>query len=136
MAQDIPPELMALMKGGQGEQNAPRTSPMMTPQPNEGEKMEATAKVSMCQQVLEQTLAEFGSQTEEGMAVIDALKVLGKKFGGSTREKGKELESSQIANLVASLTKQKQQQMQQIAQQQGMPQQQPQGGQPQMQRPM
>lgn len=107
-----------MMKKQGGGQMPPVSSPMSTPQPNEGEKQGAMAQVQMATKILEQTLAAFGSDTEEGMAVLDALRGLGKKFGASS-EKGRDLIPSEIMNMVGSMPQGAQQQMQ------------PQGGAPQ-----
>lgn len=123
------PELMKLMQG-EGGGNAPRTSPMSTPQPNEGEKQGALPSVIMAMKVLENTLSAFGSDTEEGQSVLAALKTLGSKFGEAKREKGGNMISSELANLVSSLPKgsrgnvapPQQPQQPQQGMQQGMPQ--------------
>lgn len=115
MPQDIPPELLKAMGGGQaqppadgapgaGSPNGPVSAPMSTPQPNEGEKQGAMAQVQMATDLLEQTLKAFGSETEEGQAILDALKKLGGKFG-SKKEKARGLIPSEIMNLVSSLPK-------------------------------
>jgi hypothetical protein len=96
---------MKLMQGGgAGAQMPPRTSPMSTPQPNEGEKQGASVQVQMAMDLLEQTLSAFGSESDEGQAVLTALKSLGGKFG-SKREKGRDLIPSEIMNLVSSMPK-------------------------------
>ena len=105
MAENIPPELMKLMQGGgQAGQPSPRTSPMMTPQKNEGEREGAMVQVQMAMRLLEQTLATFGSDSDDRQSVLKALGSLGKKFG-SSREKGGDLIPSEIMNLVSSLPK-------------------------------
>jgi hypothetical protein len=76
---------------------------MSTPQPNEGEKQAAKVKVQQAMDLLEQTLPEFGSESEEGAAVLQVLSSLGKKFGGAERARSKELMPAEIMNLVASL---------------------------------
>lgn len=110
----VPPGLMAQMqKGpppgmvphGQPGQMPPVSAPMSTPQPNEGEKQQASAQVQMAMDILERTLPAFGSESEEGAAVIDVLGKLNKKFGGTQRAKSKEMMPSEIMNLVASLPK-------------------------------
>ena len=103
MAEQIPPELMKLVQGQKGAQQPPRTSPMSTPQQNEGEKQGALPKVVMAMKVLEGTLQALGADTDEGQAVISALKTLGGKFGEKSREKGSDLISSELANLVSGL---------------------------------
>ena len=109
MPDNIPPELMSMMQGGgQGapQQNAnltpPVSSPMSTPQSNEGEKMNAMSQVQMCTKILEQTLAAFGSDTEEGRTVLEVLRKLSTTFGES-KDRGRALIPSEIMNLVSSL---------------------------------
>lgn len=98
---------------------SPVSSPMSTPQPNEGEKQGATVHVQMASTLLEQSLAAFGSTTDEGQAILSALKILGKKFS-STRDKGRDLIPSELMNLMSTMPKSAQ------GGQQGAPQQQPQ----------
>lgn len=86
-------------------QMPPVSAPMSTPQPNEGEKQGAMTQVQMAMDILERTLPAFGSESEEGTAVIDVLGKLGKQFGGAQRAKSKEMMPSEIMNLVASLPK-------------------------------
>lgn len=104
--QPIHPDLMKLMQGGGGDAGAsnsgPVSSPMMTQQPNDGEKQAAEAQVQIAIAILEQTLHPLGSSSDEGRAVLTALKTLGDKFG-SSREKGRELVPSEIMNLMASM---------------------------------
>lgn len=107
MPQDIPPELMSMMQQGGGQQGgspAPVSSPMSTPQPNEGDKGGALAQVQMAIDILEQTLPVFGSDSDEGSAILDTLSKLGKQFG-EKKEKARGLIPSEIMNLVASLPK-------------------------------
>jgi hypothetical protein len=103
MPENIPPELMKLVQGQQGAQQPPRTSPMSMPQQNEGEKQGALPKVIMAMKVLESTLHILGADTDEGQAVLSALKILGSKFGEKSREKGGDMISSELANLVSGL---------------------------------
>lgn len=109
--QDISPELMQTVGGGQGGQMPPVSSPMSTPQPNEGEKQSAMAQVQMVTKVLEQTLAAFGSNSNEGKAVLHALTILAKQFGHSA-DRSKDLIPSEIMNLVSGMPKNQQAQMQ------------------------
>lgn len=132
MAEPVSPELMKMMQDGQRGGLPPRTSPMMTPQPNEGEKQAALPKVVIAMKVLEGTITALGAESDEGQAVLSALKTLGSKFGEAKREKGGNMISSELANLVSSLPKGARGNVvppQQPAQQpQGTPQQMPQGG--------
>lgn len=106
--QQIDPQLMALMQqggagaAGPGAQMPPVSSPMSTPQPAEGDKQGGMVQVQMAMDLLEQTLPMFGSDSEEGKAILSALTGMSKKFS-SNREKGRELIPSEIKNLVASL---------------------------------
>lgn len=101
-ATDISPDMMKLMQGGGTAQNMPPdASPGTQPQQNEGERMQAHAKVQMAMTLLEQSLVAFGSSSEDGRAVLTCLKALS-KFG-SDREKGRDLIPSEIMNLVGSL---------------------------------
>lgn len=109
----IDPKLMEMMQGGGQPPGAPGagetppgpvSAPMSTPQPNEGEKQGAMAQVQMAVDLLEQTLAPFGSESEEGQVILEALKKLGGKFG-SKKEKARGLIPSEIMNLVSSLPK-------------------------------
>lgn len=111
---NVPPELMALMQKGGGNAppgapgagmgGGPVSAPMSTPQPNEGEKHAAMSQVQMAIDLLEQTLAPFGSETDEGQAILAALKTLSSKFGDK-KEKARGLIPSEIMNLVSSLPK-------------------------------
>lgn len=110
MPGEISPQMMDMMRG-KGEQQPPASAPMSTPQDNAGEKQGAMAQVQMATKILEQTLAAFGSTSDEGKAVLDALKGLGKAFGASA-EKGKDLIPSEIMNMVGSMPQSAQAQMQ------------------------
>lgn len=76
---------------------------MSNPQQNSGEKMAATVKVQQAMDLLEMTLLDFGSESEEGAIVLQCLSQLGKKFGGAERARSKELMPAEIMNLVSSL---------------------------------
>jgi len=103
---------MKLMQGGAppggapgaGAAGGPVSAPMTSPQPNEGEKQQAMAQVQMAIDLLEQTLPPFGSETEEGQTVLNALKTLSGKFA-SKKDKARGLIPAEIMNLVASLPK-------------------------------
>ena len=116
----IDPKLMAVMGnkappgGAQGATDGiqglpgggvspPVSSPMSTPQPNEGEKQGAKIKVQQAMDLLEQALPEFGAESEEGGAVLQVLSTLGKKFGGEDRARSKELMPAELMNLMAAM---------------------------------
>ena len=107
----ISPELLKTMQGGNQTAGAgmpppsgPVSAPMSTPQENEGEKMQAKSQVQMAIKLLEQAIAPLGSDSDEGQAVLDAIKKLGGKFG-KDKEKSGSLVPSEIMNLVSSLPK-------------------------------
>ncbi len=94
---------MKMMQGGEAGGNMPPAGTAnVSPQENEGQKMQAGAKVQMAMTLLEQALVAFGSGSEEGQSVIKSLNSLGGKFG-TDREKGRELIPSEIMNLVGDL---------------------------------
>ena len=111
MPGEMTPDLMQMMREKGGGQQPPVSAPMSTPQDNAGDKQGAMAQVQMATKILEQTLAAFGSSSDEGKAVLDALKGLGKAFGASA-EKGKDLIPAEIMNMVGSMPQSAQAQMQ------------------------
>lgn len=80
----------------------PTGSPMATPQPAEGEKQNAMVNVNLAMDLLEQTLPNLGSESEEGQVVVQVLSVLGKKFG-HTKQKSQELIPAELMQLMQSL---------------------------------
>jgi hypothetical protein len=114
----IPPEaLMKLMAGGGGTDSAagpnpmsaaapsneaPGGGPMSTPGPKEGEIQKARVNISMVFQLLEQSLPAFGSQSEEGKSVLQALSTLTKRFG-KDRQKADQLIPAELMQLVQSV---------------------------------
>lgn len=103
--------MMQMMRDKGGEQTPPASSQMSTPQSNEGDKQGAMAQVQMATKILEQTLAAFGSGSDEGKSVLGALTTLNKAFGASS-EKGRDLIPSEIMNMVGSMPQSAQAQMQ------------------------
>ncbi len=114
----LPPEaLMKLMAGGGGASAAPGPNPgtaaapgneppgggpMATPAPKEGEAQQAMVNVSMVFQLLEKSLPAFGSQSDEGKAVLNALKTLNGVFG-KERPKADELIPAQLQQLMQQI---------------------------------
>src|SRR5690348_10673056 len=102
-------KLMELMSksqdAGSGEPSAaesakgPVTSPMSTPQQNEGAKMSATAKIALGLKLLEQALAPFGSESKEGGALMESISKLTKTFGIKMDE-GEKLIPAELKMLV------------------------------------
>ena len=115
MPDQIPPELMQAMQGGGGQPggapagagtppppSGPVSAPMSTPQDNAGEKHAAMSQVQMAVKLLEQTIAPFGSDSDEGKTILDVLKKLSGTFGES-QDKGRALIPSEIMNLVSGM---------------------------------
>ena len=76
----------------------PMGAPMSTPEPKEGEKAAAKINVQMAMELLQQSLPAFGSDTEEGKAIMKIVKEISKSFG--TREaQTKELIPSEIIQM-------------------------------------
>jgi hypothetical protein len=121
----VPPELMQMlsqagggmlgeiptpdMGGSGGEPPVPESvpstaggAPMSTPQPANGDKQSAMVNVSLAMDLLEQTLPNLGSESEEGRAVLSVLSALSKKFG-QQRAKAQGLQPAELQQLMASL---------------------------------
>lgn len=71
-------------------------SPMAQPSPNEGGRQMGMVNVESAMQMLEQAIAELGSNTEEGKAVLEALTKLAKHFN---RPQAAELVPAQVIEL-------------------------------------
>ena len=111
-----PEELLKLMGSGGGapggvaspggagapSPSAPAGGPMCAPQPKEGMAQAAMVNISMVFQLLEQSLPAFGSQSEEGKSILQALSTLTKKFGAS-RQKSDSLVPAELLQLVQSI---------------------------------
>lgn len=116
----VPPDkLTALMAGGGGGGGAkppmspemmnapggnqpPSGGPMSTPQPKEGLQQAAMVKISMTLQMLEQALPAFGSASEQGKAILNALKTLTNTFGKS-RAEGDKMIPAELMELVQGM---------------------------------
>ena len=86
----------------QGAMTAPMSSPMTTPEPQEGNMEQARLNVMMALDMLQAALQEFGMDSEEGMALQKVVGEIASKFGereSSTRE----LMPAEIMNLVQTL---------------------------------
>ena len=68
---------------------------MSKPQGNQGDKQQGMAMVQLAIQVLGQAVSKLGVLTEEGQAVLSALKSLSKKTG----QKGQEAQSLMPAQI-------------------------------------
>lgn len=86
----------------QGAMTAPMSSPMTTPEPQEGNMEQARLNVMMALDMLQSALQEFGMDTEEGMALQKVVGDITREFGereSSTRE----LMPAEIMNLIQTL---------------------------------
>ena len=86
----------------QGAMTAPMSSPMTTPEPQEGNMEQARLNVMMALDMLQAALQEFGMGSEEADALQEAISEITEKFGqreSSTRE----LMPAEIMNLVQTL---------------------------------
>lgn len=102
----VPPEMMKpqapMPEGGSPADGAPAAAPMMTPQEPAGQKEGARVNVLMAVKILERALADFGATTEEGQAVLSAIKGLAKKFG-ATQDKSEELMPAEMGIIQQAL---------------------------------
>ena len=110
------PDFMKLIAGGSGQgtqdpsqmqaanegNSPPVTSPMATPQPQEGTQQAAMVNITMAMDLLEASLAAFGSESEEGQALLGSLQGLSRKFGAS-KKKAESLVPAEIMQLMQML---------------------------------
>jgi len=115
----IDPALLKVIAGGAGQKpgalppspepgtdaGAPTGAPMMTPQPAEGEQMSAMIQISIAMQMIEKSLPAFGAESDEGKAIMESLKKLGRAFGES-EHKAKELVPAELRMLMQTLGQQ------------------------------
>src|SRR5262249_31581152 len=92
------PNPMAAAAGGN---QPPAGGPMTTPQPKDGLIQAAMGNITLTFKMLEQALTAFGAQTEEGKAILSALKTLTSKFG-EDRSKSDQLIPAELQQLVQS----------------------------------
>ena len=85
-----------------GAQTAPMPSPMTTPEPKSGEMEQARLNVMMALDMLQNALMAFGMQSEEGMALQEAVKKITGKFGERESET-RQLMPAEIMNLIQTL---------------------------------
>ncbi len=110
------PKLIALMQGAGGKSapppppaaagappgGAPVGAPMTTPQPPEGEQQAAMVDISMAMDLLEKSMASFGTETPQGQAIHKALGAMVKEFG-EKKEKAKPLVPAELMQLMSGL---------------------------------
>lgn len=113
----VPPDkLMELMRQGQGPAAAepgpgaapvdaetpPLSSPMSTPEPKMGSKEGAMVNLSMALDLIEQSLPALGSESEEGLQALAAIRTLSKMLG-PRKNKTNELQQSEILQMLQTL---------------------------------
>lgn len=80
-------------------EDAPVTSPMTTPNEDDGTKQEAIITVNIASKLLESTMLAFGTETAEAKAVMGALESLTKTFG-ETRDSSERLIPAELKVLM------------------------------------
>lgn len=75
----------------------PQGSPMAQPTPNDGERQMGMVQAETAMQMLEQAIPLLRSNTPEGSAAVDALKLLSKALGA--RQQSQQLVPAQIAEM-------------------------------------
>ena len=111
-------KLMELMKGNQSAgaplpapppganmsdaEVPPMGSPMSTPETKLGSKEAARINLGMAQDLLEQSLPAFGSDTDEGKAALSAISAINKVLG-PRKNKTNELQQSEILQMLQTL---------------------------------
>ena len=113
----VPPDkLMELMRQGQGTAGAepapgsapvdaetpPLSSPMSTPEPKMGSKEGAMVNLSMALDLIEQSLPALGSESEEGVQALAAIRTLSRMLG-PRKNKTNELQQSEILQMLQTL---------------------------------
>jgi len=80
----------------------PMASPMSTPEPKAGNKEGARINVQMAMDLLQQSLPAFGSDSEEGKAILEIMKKLGSAFGAREAQT-RELVPAEILQMISTL---------------------------------
>ena len=88
--------------GAPDAETPPMGAPMSTPEPKMGSKEASMINLGMAQDLLEQALANIGSNTEEGKAVLSAISTLNRVLG-PRKNKTNELQQSEILQMLQSL---------------------------------
>lgn len=88
------------------EGTAPMAGPMLTPEPKTGEREMAIANLSIALQLIQNSLAELGSDTKEAKDAIRAVKIL-EQITGTNKEAG-DLQRAEILRLMESLSPEQQ----------------------------
>src|ERR1700760_3105241 len=77
----VPPAPGGAPGGGPPPGAAPAAGPMSTPQQPKGDQAGANVDALMAQKILEKARVAFGSQSDEGAAILKAISALAKAFG-------------------------------------------------------
>ena len=80
----------------------PMAAPMSTPEPKMGNREGAMINLSMAMDLIEQALPALGSASPEGQKALSVLRSLSGLLG-SKKEKTKELETTQIMQMLQNL---------------------------------
>lgn len=80
----------------------PMASPMTTPEPKSGNKEGARINVQMAMDLLQQSLPAFGSDSEEGKAILEIMKKMGSTFG-MREAQTRELVPAEILQMIQTL---------------------------------
>jgi len=88
------------------ESTAPMAGPMVTPEPKTGEREMAIANLSIAMQLIQNSLAELGSDTQEAKDAVRAVKIL-EQITGTNKEAG-DLQRAEILRLMESLSPEQQ----------------------------
>jgi len=88
------------------ESTAPMAGPMVTPEPKTGEREMAIANLSIAMQLIQNSLAELGSDTQEAKDAVRAVKIL-EQITGTNKEAG-DLQRAEILRLMETLSPEQQ----------------------------
>ena len=80
----------------------PMSAPMSTPEPKAGNKEGARINVQMAMDLLQQSLPAFGSDSEEGKAILEIMKKMGSAFG-MREAQTRELVPAEILQMIQTL---------------------------------
>lgn len=83
-----------------GGKPGPAAAPMATPEKKDGKRERALLNVHIAMNMLEQAIAPYGSESEEGQLLLTTLQRLGKKFGDNDTS---DLVPAEMANIVESM---------------------------------
>jgi len=84
------------------DETPPMASPMSTPEPKTGSREAALINIGMAMDLIEQSIAAIGSDSEEGQKILSALKAL-TAVVGERKNSVKELQQSEILQMLQAL---------------------------------